>query len=411
MGITLIIILAAFLILFYFFRIGDAFSPWFITTGIWLVMILLLNIGETGLYQLQSRFYICTFLWVPILSATAILTYYSTPAYREEEKDETHINFAWLNFFFIISLIFTPIYVFRIIKIVTMFGTEDLLSNLRILADAGQEDTIGTLLKYISAFNQALFIVCIWFYRQVGKIRMVIITIANLMCAFAIMEKGSLFFLGLIAMFVLYEKNIIKLRTIALCGIAIIILFYGINIARTTSDQQQNNDSNIFDFIAMYILSPPVAFEQVQQKVTEQFGSRTFAFFYAFLTKLGIANYTIEPKLQPFVFVPVSTNVYTVYQPFYQDFGYNGVAFFASVYGVFAGWVYRKCQQGYSIFMCLYAYIVEVLVLQFFQENLILSLSILTQYLFVFILTLQNKFKLIICKRKAYIKKEEANLR
>ena len=292
-----------------------------------------------------------------------------------------------------------------------MFGTEDLLSNLRVLADAGQEDTIGALLKYISAFNQALFIVCIWFYRQVGKIRMVIITIANLMCAFAIMEKGSLFFLGLIAMFVLYEKNIIKLRTIALCGIAIIILFYGINIARTTSDQQQNNDSNIFDFIAMYILSPPVAFEQVQPKVTEQFGSRTFAFFYAFLTKLGIANYTIEPKLQPFVFVPVSTNVYTVYQPFYQDFGYNGIAFFASVYGVFTGWVYRKCQQGYSIFRCLYAYIAEVLVLQFFQENLILSLSIFMQYLFVFILTLQNKFKLIICKRKAYIKKEEANIR
>lgn len=394
MGITLIIILTAFLVLFYFFRIGDAFSPWFITTAIWLVMILLLNAGDTGLYPLQSRFYICTFLWVPILSATGILTYYATRASSKVSKDETHINLGWLNFFFALSLVFTPIYVFRIIKTVTMFGTEDLLSNLRVLADAGQEDAIGTLLKYISAINQALFIVCIWFYKQVGKTRMTIITLANLMCAFAIMEKGSLFFLGLIAMFVLYEKNVIKLRTIALCGIGIIILFYGINVARTTSDKQQ--DSNLFDFIAMYILSPPVAFEQVQQKVTEQFGSRTFAFFYAFVTKLGIANYTIEPKLQPFVFIPVSTNVYTVYQPFFQDFGYKGVAFFASVYGVFTGWVYRKFKNGGAIFKCLYAYIAEILVLQFFQENLILSLSTLFQYLFVIILTLQDKYKLLI---------------
>ena len=104
MGITLIIILTAFLVLFYFFRIGDAFSPWFITTAIWLVMILLLNAGDTGLYPLQSRFYICTFLWVPILSATAILTYYATPASSKASKEETHINLAWLNFFFALSL-------------------------------------------------------------------------------------------------------------------------------------------------------------------------------------------------------------------------------------------------------------------------------------------------------------------
>lgn len=410
MAILLIIFFSALIFLYRYLRLGNIFSPWFITTALWLFLVIAFNTTSTGLYPLRNRFYLCTMIWVPILSVSSILTYYSMPE-KKCGTDEMHINFSWLNALFFLSIVFTPIYVYKIFKTVSMFGTEDLLFNLRVLANAGEEDTIEKLLKYINAINQALFIICVWNYKRIGKIKLAIITTANFMCAFAIMEKGSLFFLGLVTVFILYEKGVIKLRTIILFGIVTIMLFYGINLSRVSTEQRQASDGNIFDFIAMYILSPPVAFEQVQPKVTEQFGSRTFAFFYAFLTKLGIATYTVEPKLQAFVSVPIPTNVYTVYQPFFEDFGFKGIAFFATVYGVFTGWIYRKCQQGYSIFMCLYAYIAEILILQFFQENLILSLSILMQYLFVFILTLQNKFKLIICKRKAYIKKEEPNLR
>ncbi len=408
MAILLIIFLSALIFLYRFLRLGDVFSPWFITTVIWLLLIVVFNTTSTQLYPLKDRVYLCTMIWVPILSASAILTYYSIPSERVK-GNEMHINHFWLNALFILSIVFTPIYVYKIFKTVSMFGTEDLLFNLRVLANSGEEDALGKLLKYINAINQALFIVCVWNYKQIGKVKMAIVTTACLMCAFAIMEKGALFFLGLVTVFIFYEKRVIKLRTIALFGIATVMLFYGINIFRVSTEQRQADDGNIFDFIAMYVLSPPVAFEQVQQKVTEQFGSRTFAFFYAFLTKLGIANYTIEPKLQEFVDVPIPTNVYTVFQPFFEDFGYKGIAFFATVYGVFTGWIYRKCQQGHSVFKCLYAYIAEILILQFFQENLILSLSLLVQYLFVFILTLQNKFKLIICRTKSTIEEKAGN--
>ena len=359
MAIYLIIILGIFIVTFLSFRIGDIFSPWFITTGIWLTIIITFQITHTELYPLQTRFYNCVLIWVPCMSITGIMTYYAFPAVNNSQQavqEEFNYSQFFFLFFYILSMVCTPLYLYKIYKVVAMFGTEDLLFNLRILANAGEEDRLGKLLKYINAVDQ----------------------------------KGALFFLLFVTLFVLYEKKRIKIRSILLWGGAVVFLFYGINIARD-SQENNNNDATFLDFFAMYILSPPVAFEQVQEKLTPQFGSRTFAFFYAFASKMGWGAYVIEPKLQEFVQVPIFTNVYTVFQPFFEDFGYKGVAFFSTVYGIFTGWLYRQFRNGGVISRCLYAYVVEILILQFFQENLILSLSLLFQYVIVFTLILQQR--------------------
>ena len=59
-------------------------------------------------------------------------------------------------------MICTPLYIYKIYKVVIMFGTQDLLFNLRILAGAEDEDPLAKLLKYINAVNQSLYIISIW---------------------------------------------------------------------------------------------------------------------------------------------------------------------------------------------------------------------------------------------------------
>lgn len=95
----------------------------------------------------------------------------------------------------------------------------------------------------------------------------------------------------------------------------------------------------------MYVLSPSVAFEWTQEKLTDQFGSFSFAFFYAFASKMGLGTYYIQKQLQDFVWVPIPTNVYTVFQPYFEDFGYKGIALFASLWGMITGWIYRLCKM------------------------------------------------------------------
>ena len=399
----IIIILFSILAISYLcLKIGDFFSPWIITTMIWLAIVVLFQLSGDLLYPLQDRFYTCVIIWVALMSVTSIITYYAFPAksgFQQPQgttpiQQDLNINNFFFTVFFVISMVCTPLYLYNIYKIISMFGSEELFFNLRVLANEGEKSMVQTILTYVGAINQALFVICIWRYPKGNKLILTAIILANLMCSIAIMEKGVLFFMLFVTLFVLYEKRRIKISSIAFWSIVVLLVFYGINVLRTPENAAK--EPTFVDFFNVYILSPSVAFERAQEKLTEQFGSRSFAFIYALITRLGLGKFVVEPKLQEFVYVPIPTNVYTIFQPFFQDFGYKGVAFFATVYGTFTGWLYRQCNNGGAISKCVYAYVIEILILQFYQENLILSMSMMIQYCFVFFFVLQTRFGLTL---------------
>ena len=199
------------------------------------------------------------------------------------------------------------------------------------------------------------------------------------------------FFLLAAILFTLYEKRVIKMRSIIISGISIIILFFFFNMARDYREDADPNDAMTFlDFFAIYVLSPAVAFERVQEDLTPQFGSHTFQTIYLFLNRFG-GDYEVNTKLQEFVWVPLPTNVYTVFQPFFEDFRYKGVAIFAMFYGVCSGFCYRLMLNGNGIAKCLYVYVVYVLALQFFQENVMLSIVTIIQFVFFVTIIQQQK--------------------
>jgi oligosaccharide repeat unit polymerase len=369
---------------------------------IWLAIVVLFQLSGDLLYPLKDRFYTCVIIWVALMSVTSIITYYAFPAksgFQQPQgttpiQQDLNINNFFFTVFFVISMVCTPLYLYNIYKIISMFGTEELFFNLRVLANEGEKSMVQTILTYVGAINQALFVICIWRYPKGNKLILTAVILANLMCSIAIMEKGVLFFMLFVTLFVLYEKRRIKISSIAFWSIVLLLVFYGINVLRTPENAAK--EPTFVDFFNVYILSPSVAFERTQEKLTEQFGSRSFAFIYALFTRLGLGNFVVEPKLQEFVYVPIPTNVYTIFQPFFQDFGYKGVAFFATVYGTFTGWLYRQCNNGGAISKCVYAYVIEILILQFYQENLILSMSMMIQYCFVFFFVLQTRFSITL---------------
>ena len=390
--ITIIIILLSVMVLLFFaFKTGDVFSPWMLTTGVWLA-IMVLSLYDTGwLEPIGSQLYTCVIIWVPVLAFFAMAVYYALPSkeysFVHEDVDYNHSIFM---FFFVIAVVCTPYMAYKAYKMVMMFGTENMLANVRQLAilytKTGDSDGI---MKYVNPIDKALYIVALWNLKKVGKTKFIIILLVNLIYALSVMEKSFLFFLFFTTLYILYEKRKIQLRTIAFWCVGILFIFYGFNFAR--SNVEAEDFSTFGRFFSMYVLSPSVAFGRVQEILSDQFGTRSFTFIYSFADKIFGCDYDIIPKLQEFVWVPIPTNVYTVFQPFYEDFGYKGVAFFASVYGIMCGWFYRVFKNGNQIMRCVYAYIVYVLVLQFFQENLIISISDLFQYIIIYTLMLQDK--------------------
>lgn len=400
MDILFILIMGIMLAAFLFFKIGDTFSPWTITTAVWLAILVMFQFQGDLLYPLGDQFYTCLALWVPLFCASALITYHVLPRSNADAgtiAQSPPISTVVFNTLYVISMVITPLYLYKIIQVVTMFDTADMLSNIRLLAVYGDE-SYG-FLNYSYVMNQVLIVVGLWRYPKIPLWQLLTIITAGLMSAFAIMEKGMLFFLFLSVLFVLYEKGVIKIRSIILSLATIVLLFFVINSARSFTEDADPNDAIPFlDFFAIYVLSPSVAFEQVTEDLTPKFGSHTFATIYLFLNRFG-GDYELNSKLQEFVWVPLPTNVFTVFQPFFEDFKYRGVAFFAVFYGFFSGWCYRLMRNGSGVGKCLYVYVVYVLVLQFFQENVMMSLVPVMQFIFFVVLIMQQKIQVSLLSK------------
>ena len=352
---------------------GGLFSPWALTLLLWIGLLGSYYILDTDLYPITNQFYNCFAIWIPIFCFCSWLAYNLIPASNEVQKQPSMIQYnrPIFIFFLIVSAIITPIYIYQIMQIVMMFSTDNLMNNIRTLAIFG--DGQG-FLNHANVINQALFIVALWTYPRTPKWVVILTFLACMLCALAIMEKGTMFFLFACLIFVLYERGVIKLRSIFVSGFLIIFLFYLFNILRTTNDDYDASDDTLIDFLSMYILSPPVAFCQLSPELTPQFGTNTFEMVYRMLVRFGVSGIIEKQKLQEFVFVPISTNVYTIFQPFYIDFGYKGIAFFAMLYGILCGWFYRLFRNKSAIGTCIYTFLFQILTLQFYQENLFLSL-------------------------------------
>lgn len=374
-------------------NLGDWFSPWTITLFIWVIILGLYYLLDTNLNPITSQFYYCLIIWLPIFLLCSFLTYNS---FTEKDPGSTgtvafHLNKTVFNAFFVLSLIITPLYVKSVLEVVLMFGTDDIMNNVRTLAIYGEGQGI---LNYSIVINQTLLVVALWAYPRIPMWKVITLVIACLMNSLAIMEKGTMFFVFVSIVFVLFEKRVIQLRSILLFSVILIVVFYLFNLGRAEKGSQYKEEETLLDFFVMYALSPPVAFCQLAQDVTPQFGTNTFNNIYIFISRLGISDIVVKQKLQEFVWVPIPTNVYTVFQPFFIDFGYRGVAFFAWAYGCASGFIYHLYRNRNSIGCGLYTYMVYALVLQFYQDNLIYSLVFVIQFTFFVVLFTQDKVKL-----------------
>ena len=375
------------------FDFGDWFSPWSITVLIWATVLCLYYLLDTNLDPITEQFYYCLVIWVPVFLISSFISY---NALQKTESGNTvsggfHVNRTVFNIFFVLSLIITPLYVKSVLEIVLMFDTDDLMNNVRTLAIYGEGHG---LLNYSFVINQTLLIVALWAHPRIPMWQVITLVLACLMNSLAIMEKGTMFFVFISIVFVLFEKRVISLRSILIFGIILILVFYLFNLGRAEKGSQYKDEETLMDFFAMYVLSPPVAFCRLPQDITPQFGANTFESIYLFLARFGVSDIVVKQKLQEFVWVPIPTNVYTCFQPFFIDFGYKGIAFFAWLYGCASGVLYRLYRDRKSIGYGLYTYMVYALVLQFYQENIFYSMVFVIQFAFFFVIFTQNKVKL-----------------
>ena len=379
---------------------GDLFSPWSLTIGIWVGDILLYFLQGT-LYPLGPQFLGCFALWLATFLPASLIAFWLAKDDRITTPPDFNkpiaVHMGLFYFLIVISMLLTLLYAKTILNIASQFDTENLLYNIRLLA-IYKTESFGVL-NHAQGINLALFLTGIWLYPRISKLTLAVIVVINLVLELAMMEKSGILIMILGAIFVLYERGKIRKQTIMLTFVGIIVLFFFFNMSKEEADSEESMD--FMDFFGMYITSPMVAFERLRMTITDSFAANTLNDFYPQLERFGISISGID-RLQEFVFVPIPTNVYTIMQPFYNDFGRPGVAFFGFLYGSLFGYAYRKFREGNDMYKCFYAYLVEVIIIQFYNENLLQVFHLVMEAgIVIIMLTSLSKVSFTLSTQKA----------
>ena len=355
---------------------GNVFSPWFLSIAVWLVLGAAIVLFGSKMDAVPNIFYKCISIWLAVFLISSFLTYNLLPAKTGINEREININHFLFNFFFILSVVLTPLYAYQIYKLVTMFDAQDLVANIRLLAIEGEDRGI---LNYTMVINQSLLLVALWGYPKIPLWKVVCTIICCFIFAVANMEKLTFFLIFIAIVYVLFERKLIKFRTIAIFSFVLFFIFYVFTISRTSDSETMSDSMSIIDFLGIYFTSPPIAFGHLRPTISQYLCPESLWTVYSYIGKF-INGVTVEhDAFSEFVFVPVPTNVYTIMKPFYQDGGGLCVAFFALLYGIGSGLVYRYSINGQSFSKCLYTYLVFVLALQFFDEIIFASIPLFIQ--------------------------------
>ena len=341
------------------------FSPPVLTGAVWFIVFIAGLIFNDKFYPLSDQAFSAWLIW---FSITGIVSFFLTPAgsQRAPYKPIRSLNFDYS--FLLISLIFWLIYR---IWVIGSSGPEHFFLNLRLSSNQldGFEPLgfIGRLYPLIFA----LFIFEHVFTNEKNLHLRILCWIWMLAYAIATMGKFAVLTPMLTWCAIRGIQGHIKPHTLALIGTCTFFLMLLAHFVRAGNE----DETTLFDMLAIYIYSPLVALGHLEQATVEQFSPYVFRFFYAIGSTLNLSAPPATVILN-YVETPLPTNVYTAMQPFMHDYGLIGIPLGAVTYVAILNFLYHRALHGHNLALALYAGLSIALTAQFIGDLLITLLSL-----------------------------------
>lgn len=207
--------------------------------------------------------------------------------------------------------------------------------------------------------------------------------------AYAVLATGRTYIVLLLigVAFVMLLQRRAKPAQVALWGLIFVgAAFFGLgSLANKIGVDIANTDAlSAIDALSLYLLGSLAAFDiSLERAVALKWGLNIFRSPLAALDALGFPV-EVLPLVKTYVYVPEATNVYTVFMPYFEDFGWAGTLVFFALFGWAHTWLYAGAKAFQNprtvVFAALSAY---PLLMQFFQDQ---YFSLLTTWVTFFVL-------------------------
>jgi oligosaccharide repeat unit polymerase len=385
--ITLLII--SVITLFNYFRYGDFLYPPVLQGGVWLLITTMFILNQDMFIRTSNILYFVIMSGVVTFS---IGSYLATWEYRVQQRpikiNDIKLNNAISQIFFWTAIIGLPFFIRKAYFLGTNGQYGNLFINLRS-AVTGRDDSGGygmlvylVTISFLSAWLQLL----VYFQSKNNKIKLLISYAVAI--AYAFFSTGRTFFMLLFMTtygILLITRKVSFIKSFFYFVLIGLIIFIGIGILLGKGVNLQDNPLDItmkmYDIFKVYFLGSLPAFDSlIRQDFSPELGLNTFRTLFAILSKF-IDDVTVLPSIQEFVLVPMPTNVYTIYQPYYRDFGLFGVLGIQFIFGIWHGFLYKKATIGKPYYIFLYALFLYPLSMQFFADQYLSLLSMWIQYM------------------------------
>lgn len=349
------------------------FSPEVLVTGIWLFIITLYYLLPHNLYAIDGKFIPCILIWVLGFFISSSIAY-SLTGYGKIVVKKNEQVYKWEMIFAAVATLIIGMECIRLALTSDYFFLY--LRSLNTGLDDDIQSDINPLLGYLRSAMIVVYLIELINSNPDNKRRRIIFFILNILTCFVTMAKSQLFLVVFSTVVILYRKKMIKIRQLVIVALVCFGVFTLMQLLRT----QDSSDFTMLNFLAIYILSGSVAFDEFNPAVFND-GSNVFRFFVALINRLGLSNIAANETILEYTTIgPDSiTNVYTLLFPYFVDYGYIGVMVFSVVNGALCGYFYKKSKNSEPA-LIMYAMLSYTIVFGFLGEILFANLSTFLQY-------------------------------
>lgn len=364
-----LILLAGLLGAAYFLSHRDIFSPGVLTCSIFSFCLLSLLVLPTHLPPLHKQCLFGVGLWSVcfVLSAMMAQSFRYTPMPKRSSTAVTDLYF-WL------SIACVPLLIRFAYEAIVTGTSSNFAANLRDAAINGLPSS-STKEPYTPFYYMLWIATYLLYLKDINRTRWRrAVIMGGLVLSFGLVSMSKTFILtfGIMTLLVLYYRKIIATRHILLGLAVLVVLLWGMQFVRYHTQMSEEKVASTFE---MYVLGNFYAFDTLKPCTAEHWGEHVFRLYYVLTYKAGLSPVEPVDPILPWVMKPIATNTYTVLYPFFLDFGYWGIAFFAIVLGLATGWLYSHYRQGDEFFVLLYAYFCVLLITQYNGEAFFTNLA------------------------------------
>lgn len=381
------------------YRKLGAFNPFTLFFGLWSAIFIAYSFFQDIYYPVSSE-YLLIQICVQ-LGALFLMLFARPPVYSP--------NAALL-----------PVYkvnkpVFFIVQLILLIGLPLIYQRATDLAGGNIFTSIGYtrlryafnmegasvgFLRYFTPLSFVASAIAVYFAskKQISKFS-ALLTVFSGLC-YAFLATGRTFFLLIFILIVvpLAVSGKIKTKTMALLGALLISVFF--LIAWLTSKGTSVNASfgeNVAGFVdsmQSYLVAPFVALSMLFDKLsTMHYGDYSLRFVLSLLSSQGLTD-PPAPIVKGYQFTPIPTNLYTVYEVYFRDFGVFG--FFIPLIFLPVHWImYKSAKRKNDFFVIVYAISVYPLLTQILQDQYMTLISTWIQMALACILLIKkDRFRL-----------------